>query len=111
MPNHVHLLIETPLPNLGQGMKGLQGRYTQAFNARHGRSGHVFQGRFGAERVKGDRQLTAVARYIEENPVKAGLCNRPRDWPWSAVSALYEGMCPTWLNDQRLQTLLGTVVG
>jgi putative transposase len=48
MDNHVHLLIETPLPNLGAGMQWLHGRFAQQFNERHGRSGHVFQGRYGS---------------------------------------------------------------
>src|ERR687896_722074 len=48
MPNHVHLLLETPQANLGAGMQYLHGSYANEFNERHGRFGHVFQGRYGS---------------------------------------------------------------
>jgi putative transposase len=56
MTNHYHLLIETPLPNLSQGMRHLNGVYTQRFNHRHGRVGHVYQGRYKAIVVQKERQ-------------------------------------------------------
>jgi putative transposase len=74
MENHLHLLIETPLANLSQGMQRLQSRYARDFNDRHRRVGHVFQGRFGAVRVTSASRLLSllgtasgdpVARYIE----------------------------------------------
>ena len=83
MDNHVHLLIETPYPNLAAGMQDLHGTYARTFNDRHGRSGHLFQGRYGAIRIKTDEQLGAVTEYIAMNPVKAGLCVTPDEWPWS----------------------------
>lgn len=84
------------------GMRRLHGNYAQAFNARHGRSGHVFQGRYGAIRVKSDSQLWTVARYIALNPVDAGLCERPHQWPWSSSSATLSGGRPDWLDVDRL---------
>ena len=86
MPNHVHLLVETPEPNLPTGMQWLHGRYGRYFNDRHDRCGHLFQGRYKAVRQKSDEQLWHVMRYIALNPVKAGLCNRPRDYRWSSSS-------------------------
>jgi REP element-mobilizing transposase RayT len=62
MPNHVHLLVETPEANLGAGMQRLHGSYAQTFNERHGRSGHVFQGRYGSVLITRDEQLWTVAR-------------------------------------------------
>jgi putative transposase len=82
MGNHLHLLIETPDANLSSGMRQLHGSYAQTFNARHHRSGHVFQGRYGAVRITSDPQLQAVSEYIANNPVEAGFCERPEDWPW-----------------------------
>lgn len=87
MDNHIHLLLETPLPNLSEGMHRLQCRYAQRFNRRHDRSGHLFQGRFGAVRVISDEQLVAVTRYIAMNPVEAGLCEWPDLWKWSDCSS------------------------
>ena len=75
MGNHYHLLLETPEPNLVAGMKWLQGTYTQRFNARHRRWGHLFQGRYKAIPVQADQQgyLEAVSSYIHLNPPRAGL--------------------------------------
>src|SRR3712207_7313843 len=71
MDNHVHLLVETPRPNLGSGMQRLHGDYALLFNRRHERRGHLFQGRYGAKRVRDDAQLVTVLRYIADNPVEA----------------------------------------
>src|SRR3954447_11971980 len=54
MPNHVHLLVETPQPNLGRGMQWLQSRYALAFNRRHGRTGHLFEERYKSPKVTTD---------------------------------------------------------
>jgi putative transposase len=102
MDNHVHLLIETPEPNLGAGIQRLHGQYGIYFNERHGRVGHVFQGRFGAERIRSEAQLWAVAAYVVRNPVEAGLCPRPEDWPWSSHRAVLDGTAPKWLDAARL---------
>jgi REP element-mobilizing transposase RayT len=83
MDNHVHLLIETPDPTLAAGMQYLHGTYARGFNDRHTRSGHLFQGRYGAVRIQTDEQLHAATEYIAMNPVKAGLCETPEEWPWS----------------------------
>jgi putative transposase len=83
MENHVHLLLETPEPNLSQGMHRVQSRYTQRFNWRYGRTGHVFQGRYGAVLVTSDEHLITVTSYVEENPVEAGLCDSPQNWRWT----------------------------
>ncbi len=102
MENHVHLLIETPDGNLSAGMQRLHGAYVQAFNSRHGRVGHVFQGRYGAVRVKSDGQLFAVASYVARNPVEAGLCSRIDEWEWSSYRAVAGLAVPPWLDTNRL---------
>jgi putative transposase len=88
MPNHYHLLIETPQPNLSAGMQVLNGRYAQWFNQTHGLDGHLFQGRFHSVQIEGDWHLLELSRYIALNPVRAGLCTGPGDWPWSSYGAL-----------------------
>jgi REP element-mobilizing transposase RayT len=87
MPNHYHLLIETPKPNLSQGMRQLNGVYTQAFNRHHGRVGHLFQGRFKAVLVEKESYLLELARYVVLNPVRAGGVRTAKDWPWSSYRA------------------------
>jgi putative transposase len=112
MDNHLHLLVETPEPNLGSGMQWLHGRFAQLFNERHDHTGHVFQGRFGSVVMKTDEQLWTVVRYIARNPVSAGLCAEPADWPWSSHAAL-SGLkpAPAWLDRHGLLERLAAVGG
>jgi len=88
IPNHYHLLLQTPQPNLGKGMRLLNGTYAQRFNRKYGRVGHLFQGPYRAELVVRDAHLLETCRYIALNPVRAGLCADPGQWPWSSYRAL-----------------------
>ncbi len=87
MSNHYHLLIETPDPNLSQGMRQLNGLYTQRFNRQHGRVGHVFQGRYKSILVEKNEYLMELCRYIVLNPVRAGMVDAPGAWMWSSYNA------------------------
>lgn len=87
MDNHYHLLIETPQPNLSQGMRQLNGLYTQAYNRRHHRVGHLFQGRFKAILVEKEAHLLELCRYVVLNPVRAKVVPHPRQWAWSSYRA------------------------
>ena len=103
MDNHMHMLIETPEPNLGKGMQRLHGDFGRGFNRRHARSGHVFQGRFGSTPVRDDEQLWTVAGYIAGNPVEAGLCRSPGAWPWASHGCVVGAVpAPAWLDLGRL---------
>ena len=84
IPNHYHLLFETPEPNLGKGMLRVNGTYARRFNWRYSRVGHVFHGPYGDTLVKDDDHLAEVARYLALNPVRAGLVDSPDAWPWSS---------------------------
>jgi len=88
MPNHFHLLLEGRRAALSNGMRRLNGSYAQWFNRRYKLTGHLFQDRFYAGLVESDWHLLELARYVVLNPVRAGLCLRPRDWPWSSYNAL-----------------------
>jgi putative transposase len=107
MKNHVHLLVETPQPNLATGMHRVHGLHAQAFNKRHRHTGHVFQGRYGAVPVDKEAQLLAVARYIALNPVEAGLCEDAAEWPWGSHAAVVGGTAPLWLDVARLLAYFG----
>ena len=87
MGNHYHLLIETPEGNLSQGMRQLNGRYTQHVNRCHRRVGHVFQGRYKAILVDRDNYLLELCRYVVLNPVRARMVDSPEDYPWSSFRA------------------------
>jgi putative transposase len=86
MDNHVHLLLTPPAADaLSRMMQALGRRYVGWFNARHQRSGTLWEGRFRAGLIEGERHLLACMRYIELNPVRAGLCAEPGQWPWSSA--------------------------
>ena len=87
MNNHYHLIIETPDGNLSAGMRQLNGVYTQAFNKRHNRVGHLFQGRYKAILIQKDSHLLEVCRYVVLNPVRAKAVKKPEQWKWSSYQA------------------------
>jgi REP-associated tyrosine transposase len=88
MGNHYHLLVTTPEPTLSVGMQWLNSCYAQWFNWRHRHQGHAFFRRFHSVLIKTDSQLAEVTRYILLNPVRAHLCQRAEDWPWSSYRAI-----------------------
>jgi putative transposase len=101
MGNHYHLLVETPEANLSRGMHRVNALYSQAFNRRHERAGHLMQGRFKAILVEKERHLLELVRYVVLNPVRAGLARDAGDWPWSnyrATAGLRES--PEWLETE-----------
>ncbi|MBU4523866.1 MAG: transposase [Desulfomicrobium sp.] len=87
MTNHFHLLLETPDANLSKAMRQLNSVYTQAFNRRHGRVGHVLQGRFKAIVVDREAYLLELCRYVVLNPVRAGMVKDVGKYPWSSYRA------------------------
>ncbi|MDA8098056.1 MAG: transposase [Nitrospiraceae bacterium] len=87
MDNHYHLLIETPDGNLALGMRQLNGVYTQFFNNRRNRTGHLFQGRYKAVLIQKDTHLLEVCRYAVLNPVRAHMVELPGQWKWSSYLA------------------------
>src|SRR5208283_319520 len=84
MDNHYHLLLETPAPNLSLAMKHVNGIYTQKFNKKHHRVGHLFQGRYKSIVVEKDSYLKELCRYVVLNPVRAKLVKAPGEWKWSS---------------------------
>jgi putative transposase len=97
--SHFHLLIETPEPTLSRGMKWVEGKYVQAINRRHGRSGPLFEGRFKSQLVEEESYLLELMRYIALNPVRAGMVGRPEEYRWSSHRALagFEEV-PKWID-------------
>jgi REP element-mobilizing transposase RayT len=109
MSNHFHLLLETPVPNLSRGMRRLNSRYSQRFNRRHDRVGHVLQGRFHAVVVEREAHLAELARYIVLNPVRAGLVASAEEYPWSSFRAML-GLepPPPWLEADPIVSRFGS---
>lgn len=109
MTNHYHLVVETVEGNLSKGMRHLNGVFTQASNRRHGRMGHLFQGRFKGIVVDKDAYLLELSRYVVLNPVRAGMVKVPEDWPWSSFRATIGAVAvPPWLVVDGLLALFSS---
>lgn len=99
MDNHFHIVVETVEGNLAQGMRQLNGVYTQTFNRTHGRVGHVFQGRYKAVMVEKDSYLLELARYVVLNPLRACMVKEVAAWSWSSYAAMTGTQpAPAWLQ-------------
>ena len=107
MSNHLHLAVERGPTKLSRVMLALQSAYTQWFNRRHGRVGHLFQGRYKAFLIEKDRYLLALVRYIHRNPLAAGLGTRAEDYAWSSDRYYRLRKPPDWLDVDRVLPLLG----
>lgn len=103
MTNHYHLLLQTPDGNLPEIMRHINGAYTNYFNAKRKRAGHLFQGRYKAILIEADEYLMELSRYIHLNPVRAGMSEKPEDHPWSSYQN-YIGLRPalSWLCTDRV---------
>src|SRR6266851_8766257 len=108
LDNHLHLAIETGSEPLSRIMAGLQSSYTQYFNWRHDRVGHLFQGRYKAFLVEEDPYALVLVRYIHENPVKARVVERPEQYEWSSDRFYRRGRGPEWLDLDRILRMLGS---
>ncbi len=86
MGNHVHLVLRTGTETIGQVVKRLGVRYARWYNTKYSRVGHVFQDRFRSRPVDDDEYLVTLLRYVWNNPVKAGIVERPGQYRWSSLS-------------------------
>jgi REP element-mobilizing transposase RayT len=110
MDNHIHLLLaegDKGVEERGDKQRALSRffshlatRYAQWFNKKYQRSGHLFQNRYRSEAVQDDAYLLTVISYIHQNPVKAGLCDKPQDYRWSSRHHL--GSSGTLVDEERL---------
>ena len=92
MPNHFHLVLWPHSDgDLGKWMQWLLTAHVRRYHHHYKSSGHVWQGRFKAFPIERDDHLLTVLRYVERNPLRAGLVERAQDWPWSSLS---RSLCP-----------------
>jgi REP element-mobilizing transposase RayT len=87
MGNHYHLLIEIPEGILNPGMQYLNSLYARKFNRKHNLVGHLFQGRYGADLIEGNRKFLLAAHYICRNSIEANIVEKASQWPWSSFCA------------------------
>lgn len=108
LSNHLHLLVQTPQPDLGVGMKMVHAEFARRTNQARGEHGGLFGQRFYNGIVRSERHAVGCLRYIARNPVEAAVCRRAADWPWSAHRAL-AGLCapPPFLDVRAAYEHLG----
>ncbi len=108
MDNHYHIVFRTNRPNLSKAMQWMGVTYTRRFNNRHGRSGHLFQGRFKSLIVENDAYLIELSCYIHRNPLRAGMVKRLMDYKWSSYPAYaYGKKAPRWLKTRLILSQFG----
>jgi hypothetical protein len=112
MPNHFHLVLETPETTLGAGMGPLTSRHAQEFNRRyHPKGGHVFKARFGSRIVDSDEYFAHLLGYLAFNPVRGGLCAKPEEWQWGSHRHVMLGRPGALCSRSRIEALLPGVDG
>ena len=110
MTNHYHLILQIPHGGLSDGMRELNGGYSRQTNGRYGRSGHVLNNRFSAELIDSEAHLLNACGYVVCNPLRAGLCRRLEDWPWSSYRACAGlALAPSFLAVGELLGFFGRV--
>lgn len=92
MPNHVHLLLQEKEWSVGQCVKLVADIYVRWYNKKYGRTGHLLQDRFKSEPCNDLSYFITLLRYIHQNPIKAGLCEKPEDYDYSS-----------WANEYLMQ--------
>ncbi len=107
MGNHYHFVVQTHQANLSRLMHRVNSIYSLTFNRRHSRLGPAFEGRFKAVHVDRDSYLLEVCRYVDLNPVRAGLVDSPGQWAWSSYRAhIGHTTSPAWLATTELHGAL-----
>ena len=103
MENHYHLLVKTHRANLKKAMHWFGTTYTQKYNWRHSRNGHLFQGRYKSIIVQNDAYMLRLSCYIHRNPLRAGIVKRLADYPWSSyLPYAYGHTAPMWLKTKMI---------
>jgi putative transposase len=87
MGNHYHAIVQTPDSRLSAAMRDLHGGFSRLCRSVYGRDAHLFKNRFWCELVDSPTYFLTAMRYIDLNPVRAGLCGHPSEWPWGSYRA------------------------
>ena len=108
MPNHFHMILETPFGNLSRTMHFLVTKYTVYFNKKHKRQGHLFQGRFRSILVEAVGYAKELSRYVHLNPVRSRIVDRPERFEWSSYGYYLGSARPEkWLETALILRMFG----
>lgn len=103
MINHIHLLVQEGHEDISLTMKRIGVSFSRYYHAKYNTVGHLFQDRFKSEAVEDDQYLLTAIRYIHQNPVKAGLVDKPAEWIWSSCQGYYgEDIYPPGMLNSNL---------
>lgn len=102
LTTHYHLLLRTVHPNLGEGMRAVQGRYAARLNRARDSRGPVWRDRFHSRPVRSEAHVVRTAVYIDLNPVSAGIVDTPEGWEWSSYRANVGEVRPRTLHEPAL---------
>ena len=111
MTNHVHMAVQAHAEPLSRFIALVASSYARMTNRKTGRSGHLFERRYGAILVQADTHLLELVRYIHLNPVRAGIVSRPTAYRWSSHRTFLSAKGPAWLTMDRVLSVFGPTVG
>lgn len=106
LTTHFHLLVKSPRGELSEAMRRAQNEYSRAFNRRHKRDGTLIRGRFLSKPIESERYRVNVLRYIDANPVQAGLAEWPWQYPWCSAADFVHGRSSSWLERSWVEELV-----
>ena len=107
MGNHAHMLLQAEREPIDLVMKRIGTRYSVWFNSKYGRAGHLFQDRYKSEAIHDDSYYLTALRYILNNPVKAGICVRAEEYPYSSAREYYAGESKGMTDITFAETITG----
>jgi REP element-mobilizing transposase RayT len=112
LDTHHHAVVETPEPNLGPGLRRLVGGHSRWVNVRYGRTGSVFMPHCWSRRIQDNAWLFRACLYVVLNPVAAGVCDHPAEWPWCSYRTTAEGDPERYApGEERLLSMFGSTPG
>ena len=113
MTNHVHILLDpgSNVDSLALVMKRVAGKFARRFNGRHNRTGSLWESRFKSSPIQTDPYLLACCRYIDLNPVRAGIVEHPGTYPWSSFRQKASASAETWIDSDPCYAALGKTMG
>ena len=110
MPNHYHILVQImPGDDVSNCLRWVTGEYAKHYNRRHGRTGHLWQGRFFSREIEEGRELGTVWRYVEQNAYRANLVTKSEHWKWGSAYIRANNLSipmvhnPSWWGSEELK--------
>ncbi len=112
MGNHYHAIVQTPDERLSYAMRDLNGGFSRLCRSIYGRDAHLFKNRFWCERIDTPEYFITAMAYVDLNPVRAGLCGHPAEWPWGSFRAMVGlDTAPAFLAPEVFLRGLGSDLG